>query len=113
MTDNADDNTDPLVMENKRIADGVPVPLAVEEGAIARLRPILSTTLTTVFGLAPLALGLGGKDEILAPMAISIAGGLTISTGLVLALVPVLYALVHDIRGALARRGQRRRGGAA
>ena len=50
-----------------------PVPVAVIDGALARLRPILSTTLTTVFGLGPLALGLGGGDEILAPMAIAIA----------------------------------------
>jgi multidrug efflux pump subunit AcrB len=91
---------DSLVMVdfiNKRVAEGAAVPVAIVDGALARLRPILSTTLTTVFGLAPLALGFGGKDEILAPMAISIAGGLAISTGLVLLLVPVLYALVDDL----------------
>ncbi|MGB1700798.1 MAG: efflux RND transporter permease subunit, partial [Nannocystaceae bacterium] len=90
---------DSLVMVdfiNKRVIEGATVPVAIVDGALARLRPILSTTLTTVFGLAPLALGLGGKDEILAPMAIAIAGGLAISTGLVLVLVPVLYALVDD-----------------
>ena len=91
---------DSLVMVdfiNKRVAEGAEVSVAIVDGALARLRPILTTTLTTVFGLAPLALGLGGKDEILAPMAISIAGGLAISTGLVLLLVPVLYALVDDL----------------
>ena len=92
---------DSLVMVdfiNKRVEAGDPVPVAVIDGALARLRPILSTTLTTVFGLGPLALGLGGGDEILAPMAIAIAGGLAISTGLVLVYVPVLYTLLAQLR---------------
>ncbi|HVH98906.1 MAG TPA: efflux RND transporter permease subunit [Enhygromyxa sp.] len=98
---------DSLVMVdfiNKRRMDGLDVEQATRDGAVERLRPILSTTLTTVFGLGPLALGLGGKDEILAPMAISLAAGLTISTALVLLVVPPLYVMIErDILGVWYR----------
>jgi multidrug efflux pump subunit AcrB len=94
---------DSLVMVdfiNKRRADGLDIQRATLDGAVERLRPILSTTLTTVFGLGPLALGLGGKDEILAPMAISLAAGLGISTALVLVVVPPIYVIIErDILG--------------
>lgn len=89
---------DSLVMVdfiNKRRGEGFAVFDAALDGALERLRPIISTTLTTCFGLAPLAFGLGGKDEILAPMAISIAAGLGISTGLVLLVVPSVYVVLE------------------
>lgn len=76
---------------------------AAVSGALNRLRPIISTTLTTCFGLGPLAIGLGGKDEILAPMAISIAAGLGISTTLVLLVIPAVYMQVEDVRNLWAR----------
>ena len=98
---------DALVMVdfiNKRRREGASVVDAARDGAVQRLRPIISTTLTTCFGLAPLALGLGGKDEILAPMAISIAGGLGISTSLILLVVPAVYVIiVRDIAGRFRR----------
>jgi multidrug efflux pump subunit AcrB len=98
---------DSLVMVdfiNKRRADGLDIQQATLDGAIERLRPILSTTLTTVFGLGPLALGLGGKDEILAPMAISLAAGLSISTALVLIVVPPVYVIIErDLLGVWHR----------
>ena len=85
-------------------AEGYPIYEAALDGALERLRPIISTTLTTCFGLAPLALGLGGKDEILAPMAISIAAGLGISTGLVLCVVPAVYVIIErDFLGLVFR----------
>ena len=94
---------DSLVMVdfiNKRRGEGMSVYDAALDGALERLRPIVSTTLTTCFGLGPLAIGLGGKDEILAPMAISIAAGLGISTGLVLLVVPSIYVMIErDILG--------------
>ena len=98
---------DSLVMVdfiNKRRGDGYEIYDAALDGALERLRPIVSTTLTTCFGLAPLALGLGGKDEILAPMAISIAAGLGISTALVLLAVPAIYVIIErDILGLFYR----------
>ncbi|PRQ05655.1 efflux RND transporter permease subunit [Enhygromyxa salina] len=98
---------DSLVMVdfiNKRRAEGLEVFDAALDGALERLRPIISTTLTTCFGLGPLAIGLGGKDEILAPMAISIAAGLGISTGLVLLVVPAVYVIIErDLLGAWGR----------
>ncbi|HLT40062.1 MAG TPA: efflux RND transporter permease subunit [Enhygromyxa sp.] len=98
---------DSLVMVdfiNKRRAEGLAVYDAALDGALERLRPIISTTLTTCFGLGPLALGLGGKDEILAPMAISIAAGLGISTALVLLVVPAVYVIIErDLLGVWAR----------
>jgi multidrug efflux pump subunit AcrB len=94
---------DSLVMVdfvNIRRRDGLEVSEATVDGALERLRPILSTTLTTVFGLGPLALGWGGKDEILAPMAVSLAAGLSVSTTLVLLVVPAIYVIIEkDILG--------------
>lgn len=96
---------DSLVMVdfiNTRRAEGARILDAALDGALERLRPIISTTLTTCFGLGPLAIGLGGKDQILAPMAISIAAGLGISTGLVLLIVPSVYVLIErDFKGLL------------
>jgi len=67
---------------------------AIREAAAVRLRPILMTTLTTVLGLLPMALGLGEGAEIRAPMAIAVIGGLTLSTLLTLVVIPVFYATV-------------------
>ncbi|MCB1956963.1 MAG: efflux RND transporter permease subunit [Rhodocyclaceae bacterium] len=98
---------DSLVMVdfiNSRRREGVKIYQAALDGALERLRPILSTTLTTCFGLGPLAVGLGGRDEILAPMAIAIAAGLGISTALVLMVVPPIYVIIErDIAGLLLR----------
>jgi HAE1 family hydrophobic/amphiphilic exporter-1 len=67
---------------------------AIRQASAVRLRPILMTTLTTVLGLLPMALGLGEGAEIRAPMAIAVIGGLTISTLLTLVVIPVFYATV-------------------
>jgi len=71
---------------------------ALAEAGRVRLRPILMTTLTTIFGLIPMALAVGSGNEMRAPMARSVIGGLTISTFLTLIFIPVLYA-VFEIRG--------------
>jgi HAE1 family hydrophobic/amphiphilic exporter-1 len=67
-----------------------------------RLRPILMTTLTTVLGLVPMALGLGEGVELRTPMAITVIGGLSASTLLTLLVIPVVYDLVDRRRDAAA-----------
>jgi HAE1 family hydrophobic/amphiphilic exporter-1 len=66
----------------------------IEAGGI-RLRPILMTTTTTVLALLPLALGQGQGAELMAPLAVTVIGGLLVSTMLTLVLIPVLFTLVH------------------
>ncbi len=64
---------------------------AIIEAGRARIRPIFMTTLTTVLGLVPMALGLGEGAEIRAPMAVTVIVGLTSSTLLTLVVIPLLY----------------------
>ena len=71
---------------------------AIREGARLRLRPIMMTTLTTVLGLLPMALGLGQGAELRTPMAITVIGGLLTSTLLTLLVVPVMYSLLDRRR---------------
>ena len=74
---------------------GMPVRDAVIEAGRRRLRPILMTTLTTILGLLPLALGIGEGADAQAPLARSVIGGLTGSTLITLVLIPVVYSLFH------------------
>ena len=71
---------------------------ALARAATVRLRPILMTTLCTLFGLLPLALGIGAGAEMQKPLAIAVIGGLSVSTVITLVCVPALLALV-DRRG--------------
>ncbi len=71
---------------------------AVAEAGRRRLRPILMTTLTTILGLLPLALGIGEGAESQAPLARAVIGGLASSTLVTLVLIPVIYSLVHPQR---------------
>jgi HAE1 family hydrophobic/amphiphilic exporter-1 len=59
-----------------------------------RLRPILMTTLTTVLGLVPMALAVGEGSELRAPLAVTVAFGLSVSTALTLVVIPAVYLLV-------------------
>jgi CzcA family heavy metal efflux pump len=87
-----------------------PTEALMEAGAV-RLRPILMTTLCTIFGLLPLALGLGSGAELQKPLAIAVIGGLSVSTGVTLLFVPTLLAVVAARRGAgAAEPGQTGRG---
>lgn len=78
-----------------RRRDGLSKTAAIEESGRRRLRPILMTTLTTLLGLVPLAIGLGDGGEAQAPLARVVIGGLTSSTLITLILIPVIYSLVH------------------
>jgi CzcA family heavy metal efflux pump len=69
----------------------------IEAGAV-RLRPILMTTLCTLFGLLPLALGLGPGAEMQKPLAIAVIGGLSVSTVITLVFVPTLLSLIKTRR---------------
>jgi HAE1 family hydrophobic/amphiphilic exporter-1 len=62
-----------------------------------RLRPILMTSFTTIFGLLPIALGIGEGAETLAPLGIAVIGGLTTSTFLTLLVIPCIYTIIDDI----------------
>jgi len=66
---------------------------AIKEAGKVRLRPIMMTTLTTALGLLPLAMGLGEGAEVRAPMAVTVIGGLLVSTVLTLVVIPVVYSL--------------------
>jgi len=69
---------------------------AILNGSRDRLRPILMTALTTILGLLPMALGLGEGAEIRAPMAITVIGGMLISTLLTLVVIPVVYSILDN-----------------
>jgi HAE1 family hydrophobic/amphiphilic exporter-1 len=71
---------------------------ALVQAGVHRMRPILMTTITTVVGMIPLSLGFGDGGEILSPLGVSIIGGLLGSTIVTLILVPVLYAIMDDIK---------------
>jgi len=79
---------------------------AVITGGRTRLRPILMTSLATVFGLIPMALGIGGEST-QAPLAIAVIGGLTASTFLTLIFVPTLYTIFEErFKRKLSEEGQ-------
>ena len=68
---------------------------AVIEAGAERMRPILMTTLTTLLGMLPLALGIGEGTEMMQPLAIAVIGGLSLSTVLTLLVVPSAYLVFH------------------
>jgi HAE1 family hydrophobic/amphiphilic exporter-1 len=78
-----------------RRRDSMTMDEALKEAGRRRLRPILMTTLTTVLGLVPLALGFGEGGESQAPLARAVIGGLTTSTFVTLFIVPAIYKLLR------------------
>jgi multidrug efflux pump subunit AcrB len=82
---------------------GVPAAEAVYDASRVRLRPILMTTLCTLFGLVPLALGIGAGAELQRPLALAVIGGLTLSTIITLYLIPALYTGLYGRTAAGAR----------
>ncbi|MCM1369391.1 MAG: efflux RND transporter permease subunit [Candidatus Amulumruptor caecigallinarius] len=72
---------------------GMSIRRAVIDGGRSRLRPVVMTTLTTVLGMVPMALGTGEGSEMWRPMGVSVIGGLVFSTTLTLLFVPVLYCV--------------------
>ena len=82
---------------NTRRAEGEDRLTAILAAGPIRLRPVLMTTLTTVLGLLPMAMGMSEGSEIIAPLAIVIIGGLIMGTVLTLVLIPVVYSLIDDL----------------
>ncbi len=76
---------------NQLRAAGLAKREAILAGCDARLRPVIMTTVTTLVGFMPLALALGDGSEVRAPMAITVIGGLAVSTLLTLVVIPVVY----------------------
>ena len=79
-----------------RQRDGMPLRQAVEVGGRTRLRPILMTSIATMLGLVPMAIGVGEGGELQAPLARVVIGGLLASTMVTLVLVPVVYTLFEE-----------------
>lgn len=80
---------------NNRLQEGVPLEEAVVEAGRLRIRPILMTSLATVIGLAPMALGIGEGSETNMPLARAVIGGLTVSTVMTLLFIPVLHVMAR------------------
>jgi HAE1 family hydrophobic/amphiphilic exporter-1 len=79
-----------------RRRDGMPLREAVELGGRTRLRPILMTSIATMLGLVPMAIGLGEGGELQAPLARVVIGGLLTSTLVTLVLVPAIYTVFEE-----------------
>ncbi len=77
--------------------EGLGLHRAVVTAGMRRMRPILMTTITTVLGLAPMALGLGEGSELQAPMARVVIGGLAASTLITLVFIPVMYVAFEEM----------------
>ncbi len=76
-----------------------------------RLRPILMTTFTTIFGLVPMAIGLGEGSELTTPLARAVIGGLSSSFIFTLVFLPVVYSLLEQIKESIQARLARAKGG--
>jgi CzcA family heavy metal efflux pump len=83
-----------LDFSEKLHGEGEPFDRAIAHAGRIRLRPILMTTFCTLFGLLPLALGLGAGAELQKPLALAVIGGLALSTPVTLLAVPGLYAAI-------------------
>jgi multidrug efflux pump subunit AcrB len=93
---------------NRAGRSGVEIQKAVVASGIARFRPVLLTSLTTIAGLFPLLLERSFQAQFLIPMAVSISFGLLVATLLTLLYVPALYLIIRDISHAVTVRFRRR-----
>jgi multidrug efflux pump subunit AcrB len=82
-----------------RDEEGCTRQIAITKAAPQRLRPIIMTTVTTILGLFPLALGIGEGSEFLQPLGIVVFFGMAIATMLTLFIIPCFYILLHDLLG--------------
>ncbi len=89
---------------NLLVERGASISDAVIQGGKSRLRPVLMTSLTTILGMLPMALGIGEGSETWQPMGIAVVGGLLMSTIITLFIVPSLYAMLEGSKERRARR---------
>jgi hydrophobic/amphiphilic exporter-1 (mainly G- bacteria), HAE1 family len=83
---------------NKARLKGIKLSDAVINAGIARFRPVILTSLTTIAGLFPLLLGKSFQAQFLIPMAVSITFGIFVATGITLVFVPLFYMIIQDIK---------------
>ena len=83
---------------NQLRANGLDKNIAIIEGSATRLRPILMTSLTTIFGLIPMIISRGEGSELFAPLGITLFGGMISATFLTLLVLPVIYSMVDSVR---------------
>ena len=93
---------------NHGLRAGKPLREALLDAGQVRLRPILMTTSAMIFGMLPMAMGLGKGGELMAPMGRAVIGGIITSTLLTLVVVPVIFTFVHAI-GETAKAHLKRR----
>ncbi|MDA0314937.1 MAG: efflux RND transporter permease subunit [Bacteroidetes bacterium] len=94
-----------LIVEfaNQRKEQGMDVEQAIFGAAVARFRPILMTSLSTILGILPIALALGAGAESRVPMGAAVIGGLAFSTLLTLFIIPAVYTFLTSKKGVLAK----------
>jgi multidrug efflux pump subunit AcrB len=95
-----------IAFVNNLRAEGVAAVEAVVRAGRMRLRPIILTSVTTIAGLVPMAVGLGGYSLTWAPLANTIVWGLAVGTFLTVFLIPAAYLIVDDVAGRVFRRGR-------
>jgi multidrug efflux pump subunit AcrB len=88
---------------NARIKSGLALRAAIIESCAARMRPVVITTITTLLGLLPMAIGIPSKSISWAPMAMAFVSGLASSTILTLLIVPVEYEALEIIKSKLKK----------
>jgi multidrug efflux pump subunit AcrB len=88
---------------NQRREEGASAEEAAVDGGATRLRPIWASSITTLLGLFPTAYGFGGHEPFVAPMALTLAWGLTIAMPMTLFLIPAAYVFTEDVKSFLAR----------
>ncbi|MEE4359403.1 MAG: efflux RND transporter permease subunit [Desulfococcaceae bacterium] len=93
---------------NARMRRGRPLRDAVIEGCAARMRPVLITTVTTILGLLPMAIGIPRKSISWAPMATAFVAGLSSATLLALLMIPVEYEALENMKAFFRKRGMRK-----
>ncbi len=81
----------------KNLQEGIPLDKAILDGVLSRVRPVIMTALMAALGLMPAAISTGIGSETQKPLAVVVIGGLVTSTILTLLILPVIYALVHQL----------------
>jgi len=88
---------------NKFRESGMPIGEAIVEGGVARLRPIILTAGSMVLELLPVMYGVGGKDYLVAPLALAFGYGLLFATFITLIIVPCFYHIAEDMKTAISK----------